>query len=56
VPSQSKEKGCDWDKQQCYVAKPYLEKDGFKVKIYSEIGAMYSNTDFDTDDFIEISW
>lgn len=33
-----------------------LREDGFKVTFDSEIGAMYSNTDYDTEYFVEISW
>jgi len=33
-----------------------LEQDGFKCTISNEITAHYSNTDYDTDDLLLISW
>ena len=33
-----------------------LERDGFKCTISTEITAHYSNTDYDTDDLLLISW
>lgn len=33
-----------------------LERDGFKCTISNEITAHYSNTDYDTDDLLLISW
>lgn len=33
-----------------------LEKDGFKVKFDREITAMYSNTDWDDEEVVKVSW
>ncbi len=33
-----------------------LKRDGFKCAISNEVTAMYSNTDWDSDDLLFISW
>lgn len=33
-----------------------LEKEGFKFRIFTEVTAYYSNTDFDQAEFLELSW
>ncbi len=46
----------DWSVSDLHNVKPLLEQEGFKVIVDLEITSMYSNTDWDSDDFIQIEW
>lgn len=46
----------DITKETAELVAQELERDGFKCTISNEITAMYSNTDWDSEDLLFISW
>jgi hypothetical protein len=46
----------DITKETAEMVAEELNRDGFKCTISNEITAMYSNTDWDSDDLLFISW
>lgn len=46
----------DITKETAELVAEELKRDGFKCTVSNEITAMYSNTDWDSDDLLLISW
>ena len=46
----------DITKETAEMVAEELKRDGFKCTISNEVTAMYSNTDWDSDDLLFISW
>jgi len=49
-------KNKNWLREDAEVAAIELRKENLEVVIVNEIVAWYSNTDWDTEEFIKVSW
>lgn len=49
-------KNCPWSKQDAKNAAAKLTVQGFQCVVDNKITAMYSNTDWDSEDYFMISW